>query len=86
MNVQPCYGNHMKHRPSVADILDRKITINVVDIGANPIDGAPPYKAMLDHCYSSFDLALRCILVLEDRRELPRGSQQSYLELLSRRT
>ena len=74
------------HPLSLFELLQPGRLTEVVDIGANPIDGAPPYKAMLDHCYSSFDLALRCILVLEDRRELPRGSQQSYLELLSRRT
>jgi hypothetical protein len=31
------------------------------------------------HCYKSFDLALRCILILENRGVLPTGSQERYL-------
>lgn len=34
------------------------------------------------HCYSSFDLALRCVVLLEDRRSVAPGSGQRYLELL----
>jgi FkbM family methyltransferase len=32
---------------SLIDILDTDISIDVVDIGANPIDGDPPYKSLL---------------------------------------
>lgn len=35
------------------------------------------------HCYRSFDLALRCLLLLEQRGALKPGAQQHYLELLS---
>ncbi len=35
-------------RPSLAGLLKIKRPINVVDIGANPIDGEAPYKQLLD--------------------------------------
>jgi hypothetical protein len=34
-------------------------------------------------CYKSFDLATRCVMVLEQRGALPRGAQQRYVDLLS---
>ncbi len=37
-----------KPRPSLADMLPIKTMIDVVDIGANPIDETPPYKGLLD--------------------------------------
>jgi hypothetical protein len=35
------------------------------------------------HCYRSFDLALRCVMLLEQRQTLQAGSQQRYLEMTS---
>jgi FkbM family methyltransferase len=35
------------------------------------------------HCYRSFDLALRCVMLLEQRQVLKPGAQQQYLRLLS---
>jgi FkbM family methyltransferase len=35
------------------------------------------------HCYRSFDLALRCVMLLEQRQALPAGSQNRYAELVS---
>ena len=35
------------------------------------------------HCYGSFDLALRCVMLLEQRRALPAGARQQYLQLQS---
>lgn len=35
------------------------------------------------HCYGSIDLALRCVMLLEQRRALQAGAQQSYLQILS---
>jgi FkbM family methyltransferase len=35
------------------------------------------------HCYRSFDLALRCVLLLEQRRALDPGSQRRYLDIVS---
>jgi FkbM family methyltransferase len=40
---------------------------------------------IVHHCYGSFDLALRCILLLEQRNVLPIGCQQQYLDLLARK-
>ncbi len=35
------------------------------------------------HCYKSYDLALRCIMLLEERKALKTGSQQQYLQSLA---
>ena len=37
---------HMKK--SISTMLDLNERIDVVDIGANPVDGEPPYKKLLD--------------------------------------
>jgi FkbM family methyltransferase len=36
------------------------------------------------HCYGSFDLALRCVMLLEQRKALQLGSQNVYLGLLAK--
>lgn len=33
------------------------------------------------HCYGSFDLALRCVMLLEQRQALQPGTQQRYLQI-----
>jgi len=44
-----CYINLMEQKlASLSDILRFKSKINIVDIGANPIDGDPPYKSLLN--------------------------------------
>jgi FkbM family methyltransferase len=35
------------------------------------------------HCYGSFDLTLRCVMLLEQRQVLAPGAQQSYLQLVT---
>jgi len=35
------------------------------------------------HCYRSFDLALRCVMLLEQRNALPADTQPKYLRLIS---
>jgi hypothetical protein len=35
------------------------------------------------HCYRSFDLALRCVMLLEQRQALDAGTQQRYLDILA---
>lgn len=35
------------------------------------------------HCYGSFDLALRCVKLLEERQALQSGAQQRYVQLVS---
>lgn len=44
-----CYGCWImaRKRPSIADLLQLDDRIDVVDIGANPIDGEPPYNELL---------------------------------------
>lgn len=38
------------------------------------------------HCYGSHDLALRCVMLLEERKALPIGSQHNYLNFLARKS
>lgn len=38
------------------------------------------------HCYGSFDLALRCVMLLEQRKVLAMGAQQEYLKILQSTT
>ncbi len=38
---------------------------------------------IVHHCYKSFDLTMRCIMLLEQRNVLPIGSQKSYIEIIS---
>ena len=38
---------------------------------------------IVHHCYRSFDLALRCVMLLEQREVLDAGTQNLYLQLLS---
>ena len=35
------------------------------------------------HCYKSFDLALRCVMLLEQRNSLKSGAQQEYFQILN---
>ena len=37
------------------------------------------------HCYGSFDLALRCVMLLEQRQALQAGTQRRYLAILGSR-
>jgi FkbM family methyltransferase len=42
------------------------------------------HLALIAHyCYQSFDLALRCVLLLERRKIVAAGTQQRYLDLLA---
>jgi FkbM family methyltransferase len=42
------------------------------------------HLALIAHyCYRSFDLALRCVLLLERRKAVEAGTQQRYLDLLA---
>lgn len=38
---------------------------------------------IVHHCYGSIDLALRCVMLLEQRQVLKHGAQQQYMKLLS---
>ena len=35
-------------------------------------------------CYNSFDLAGRCVALLEQRKALPAGPLQQYLDIINR--
>lgn len=35
------------------------------------------------HCYQSFDLALRCVMLLEQRQALNAGTEQKYLDIVN---
>lgn len=37
------------------------------------------------YCYGSFDLAIRCIIALEQRNSLPADTQQRYVQLLQKK-
>lgn len=42
------------------------------------------HLALIAHyCYNSFDLALRCIFLLEERKVFKTGTQQKYMKMLS---
>jgi hypothetical protein len=38
---------------------------------------------IVHHCYGSFDLALRCVMLLVQRQALETGAQHQYLQLLA---
>lgn len=38
---------------------------------------------IVHHCYRSYDLALRCVMLLEQRQALEPGAQQRYLQLFA---
>ena len=57
----------------LTEILKPARATAIVDIGANPIDGEPPYKAMLaagldgiDHQIDPHDLVLESVVVVDD--------------------
>ena len=35
------------------------------------------------HCYQSFDLALRCVMLLEQRQALKAGTEKKYLDIVN---
>jgi FkbM family methyltransferase len=50
----------------------------------NMSDEQLKHLALIAHyCYRSFDLALRCVLLLERRKAVEAGTQQRYLNLLA---
>lgn len=61
-------------KDTLATLLRSTRMTRVVDIGANPIDGEPPY--------GSADLALKCIISLIEMRELPASSSPDYVKSL----
>ncbi len=62
----------------LVNLLDPKRLTHVVDVGANPIDGDPPYKTMLSHglcAVTGFEPQAQALAELKQRK----GSNESYL-------
>lgn len=63
---------------SILDIFQLKSLINIVDIGANPIDGEPPYKLLLKEGHArvtGFEPNQAAL----DRLNLKKGPNETYL-------
>jgi FkbM family methyltransferase len=81
--ISPCVVNNNPRQP-LNQLLEADI-VYVRDFSKPELmtDEQLKQLAMLVHyCYGSFDLALRCIMLLEQRNALPSGSQQNYLDFL----
>jgi len=66
--------------PSIFAILDLPVTIRIVDIGANPIDGQPPYAPLLNSGRAElvgFEPNLQAHAVLQQKK----GPRETYLPL-----
>lgn len=64
--------------PSIFEILDVSCTIKIVDIGANPIDGEPPYAALLKSGRAElvgFEPNLQAHAALQEKK----GPRETYL-------
>jgi FkbM family methyltransferase len=84
--ISPCVVNNNPREP-LNQLLEADI-VYVRDFSKPEFmtDEQLKHLAMIVHyCYGSFDLALRCVMLLEQRNALPSGSQQAYLESLGRK-
>jgi hypothetical protein len=51
---------------------------------ARPDDDQLRHMCLIAHaCYGSFDLALRCLLMLQERKAIPENSGINYVNLLN---
>ena len=81
--ISPCVVNNNPREP-LNQLLEADI-VYVRDFSKPELmsDEQLKHLAMIAHyCYGSYDLALRCIMLLEQRNTLPSGSQQNYLDFL----
>jgi hypothetical protein len=63
---------------SLSEILDQEPVVDVVDVGANPIDGDPPYKGLLASGMArvvGFEPNLDALKILNDSK----GPNEIYL-------
>ena len=84
--IAPCVINNNPRQP-LNQLLEADI-VYVRDFSKPDLMTNEQLKQLamiVHHCYGSFDLALRCILILEQRNVLPIGSQQQYLNLLAKK-
>jgi len=85
--IAPCVVNNNPRQP-LNQLLEADI-VYVRDFSKPDLMSNQQLKQLaiiVHHCYGSFDLALRCIMLLEQRNTLPIGSQQTYLNLLARKS
>ena len=85
--ISPCVINNDPHRP-LNQLLEADI-VYVRDFSRPELMSDEQLKQLsliVHHCYKSVDLALRCVMLLEQRKALPTGSQQGYLQLLGAKT
>jgi protein O-GlcNAc transferase len=84
--IAPCIINNNPRQP-LNQLLEADI-VYVRDFSKPDLMTTEQLKHLaiiVHYCYGSFDLALRCILLLEQRNALPIGSQQQYLNLLTQK-
>ena len=85
--IAPCVINNNPRQP-LNQLLEADI-VYVRDFSKPDLMTIEQLKQLamiVHHCYGSFDLALRCIMLLEQRNALPIGSQQNYLDFLARKS
>jgi len=82
--ISPCIVNNDPRRP-LNQLLEADI-VYVRDFSKpeSLSDEQLKHLALIVHyCYKSFDLALRCVMLLEQRNTLPHCTREQYLDLLS---
>jgi FkbM family methyltransferase len=85
--ISPCVINNNPRQP-VNQLLEADI-VYVRDFSRPELMDNEQLKHLaliVHHCYKSVDLALRCVMLLEQRKALPAGAQQRYLQLLGSKT
>lgn len=81
--IDPCVLNNNPRQP-LNQLLEADI-VYVRDFSKPELMSDEQLKQLAivaHHCYGSHDLALRCIMLLENRKALAVGSQSKYLDLL----
>lgn len=84
--IAPCVINNNPRQP-LNQLLETDL-VYVRDISRPDRMSAEQLKHLAliaHHCYGSFDLALRCVMLLERRGALEAGSQARYLDLLAKK-
>jgi FkbM family methyltransferase len=82
--IAPCVINNNPRQP-LNQLLEADI-VYVRDFSRPELISDEQLKHLaliVHHCYGSFDLALRCVMLLEQRQVLKPGAAQQYIQLLS---
>ena len=82
--IYPCVVNGDQRKP-LNQVLEADLVYvrNFADPSGLSDDQLKHLTLIAHVCYKSFDLAMRCVMVLEQRGALPRGAQRRYVDLLS---